>query len=59
MPVLLLPGDGVQKGLAPCLILLNSASTVDREMVTETLTSLKNTLDDALDRAAQGGKMVA
>jgi ParB family chromosome partitioning protein len=36
-----------------------SFSTGDREMVTETLTSLKNTLDEALDRAAQGGKVLA
>jgi len=36
-----------------------SFSTEDREMVTETLTSLKNTLDEALDRAAQGGKVLA
>ena len=36
-----------------------SFSTGDREMVTETLTSLKNTLDEALDRAAQGSQMLA
>jgi hypothetical protein len=36
-----------------------SFSTEDREMVMETLTSLKSTLDEALDRAAQGGKVVA
>ncbi len=36
-----------------------SFSTEDREMVTEALTSLKNTLDEALDRAAQGSQMLA
>jgi len=36
-----------------------SFSTEDREMVTEALTSLKNTLDEALDRAAQRGKVLA
>jgi hypothetical protein len=36
-----------------------SFSTEDREIVTETLTSLKNTLDEALDQAAQGGKVLA
>ena len=36
-----------------------SFSTEDREMVTETLNSLKNTLDEALDRAAHGGKVLA
>jgi len=29
----------------------------DREMVTETLTSLKSALDEALDRAARDGQM--
>ncbi|MCX5818802.1 MAG: hypothetical protein NT047_02655 [Deltaproteobacteria bacterium] len=36
-----------------------SISTGDRKMVTEALTSLKNTLDETLDRAAQGGKVLA
>ena len=34
-------------------------STGDREMIPEALTSLKNTLDKALDRAAQGSQMLA
>jgi ParB family chromosome partitioning protein len=36
-----------------------SFSTEDREMITETLTSLQNTLDEALVRAAQGSQMLA
>jgi hypothetical protein len=36
-----------------------SFSTEDREMVTEALNSLKNTLVEALDRAAQGSQMLA
>ena len=36
-----------------------SFSTEDREMVTETLNSLKNTLDEALTRAAQRSKILA
>lgn len=36
-----------------------SFSTEDRAMVTETLTSLNNTLDEALVRAAQVGKVLA
>ena len=36
-----------------------SFSTEDREMVTEALTPLKNTLDEALARAAQGSQMLA
>jgi hypothetical protein len=36
-----------------------SFSTEDREMVTEALTSFKNTLEEALDRAAQGCQMLA
>lgn len=36
-----------------------SFSTEDRERVVETLTALKDTLDEALDRAAQGGKVLA
>jgi hypothetical protein len=38
---------------------LPSFSTEDREMVTEALTSLKNTLDEALARAAKPSKMLA
>jgi ParB family chromosome partitioning protein len=34
-------------------------STEDREMVRESLTSLKGTLDEALDRVAESGKRVA
>lgn len=36
-----------------------SFSTEDREMVTETLNSLKNTLDEALARAAKRSKVLA
>jgi hypothetical protein len=36
-----------------------SLSTEDREMLTETLNSLKGTLDEALERAAQGGQILA
>jgi ferredoxin len=36
-----------------------SFSTEDREMIMETLTSLKNTLDETLDRAAQDSQMLA
>jgi ParB family transcriptional regulator, chromosome partitioning protein len=36
-----------------------SFSTEDRQRVVETLTALKDTLDEALDRAAQGGKVLA
>jgi len=36
-----------------------SFSTEDRAMVVETLTALKDTLDEALNRAAQGGKVLA
>lgn len=34
-------------------------STEDRAMIVETLTALKGTLDEALDRAAKGGKILA
>jgi hypothetical protein len=36
-----------------------SFSMEDREMVTEALTSLKSTLDEALDRAAKPSKKLA